>query len=112
MEKLLRGFAAKLIWALAILFALAVCFGFGSDSLYWRIVPSSILGVSLVAAVYFSAKRRVSFQFPPPTRAFLFTCIVIGLVLRIGVAIAVRPAEVSDMASYDYSARHLLAAHE
>jgi hypothetical protein len=112
MEKLLRGFAAKLVWALAILFALAVCFGFGSDSLYWRIVPASALGAVLVTAVYFSARRAKQFTLPPLPAASLFACILIGLALRIGVAIAVHPTEVSDMASYDYSARHLLAAHE
>jgi Dolichyl-phosphate-mannose-protein mannosyltransferase len=48
----------------------------------------------------------------PGSTGILVSVVASGLILRVASGLLIHPTPVSDMASYDFSARHLLSAHE
>lgn len=96
------------------LYAVAVFCSLGSQTLALKLVPAFALGVVILALIGVFAKRvPIGWTSEPaPHAAILLSAIGIGLMLRVAFGLLVHPAAVSDMASYDFSARHLLSAHE
>ncbi len=103
-----------LLAVLLPLFAVAVFCTLGSETLSLTVVPAVILGLLLLAGTVLFARRvPIGWTGPVPSGSAIFVGTVIaGLAGRILFSFAVHPAELSDMASYDFSARHLLTAHE
>lgn len=97
------------------LYAVAVFCSLGAESLSLSFIPATLLGIALLAPLAAFAKRAPAASIsgaiaPAASLAVLVTAF--GLMARIAFAMAVHPVAVSDMASYDFSARHLLTAHE
>lgn len=114
MARLFRVDFLYLLSVLLPLYAAAAFCSIGSESLALTLLPSALLGLALlVPAVLFARKVPVGWTTASfPNSAIVLWIIAIGLVLRVAFGLSVHPTPVSDMADYDFSARHLLTAHE
>ncbi len=103
-----------LLAVLLPVYAAAVFCSVGAESLALSVVPATLLGIVLLTPLCLFAKRVplgwTGASYPHAT--LLLTLVGVGLMLRIVFATFVHPVPVSDMASYDFSARHLLTAHD
>lgn len=96
------------------LYAAAVFCSLGAESLSLKLVPATLLGILLFApAIFFAKKLPTGWTGATPAPAFVVVPVIaLGVIARVIFAVAAHPAPVSDMLSYDFSARHLLTAHE
>jgi hypothetical protein len=108
------GFGAQFLAVLLPVYAAAAFCSIGSESLSLTLIPATLLGLALFVPFWLLA-RQMNAGWSGSTSvpaSLLISLIGIGLIARIACAMLIHPVPVSDMASYDFSARHLLTAHE